>query len=51
MLNPWRKLTLPARNARTRYLTRGEAEALIAAAETQHRAKHLSDFIRLGPNT
>ena len=51
ILNPWRKLTLQARNARDRYLTRGEAEALIAAAETQHRAKHLSDFIRLGLNT
>lgn len=48
--NPWERRTLPVNNERGRYLTREEADRLIAAAETS-KARYLSDFIRLALNT
>lgn len=45
--NPWRKMTLSPDNARTRYLSREEADRLVSAAERQRKAPYLSDFIRL----
>ena len=48
--NPWESRALRADNARNRYLTREEADRLIAAAESSH-AWYLADFIRLALNT
>ncbi|EIC21679.1 site-specific integrase [Thiorhodovibrio frisius] len=49
--NPAKGRRLQEPEARIRYLTRREAENLIAQAETAFRAPHLPDFIRLALHT
>ncbi|EIC19495.1 tyrosine-type recombinase/integrase [Thiorhodovibrio frisius] len=49
--NPTRGRKLKEPEARIRYLTREEAEMLIAQAEVAFRAPHLPDFIRLAAHT
>ena len=49
--NPVRGRKLKEPEGRMRWITRAEAVALIAAAESEPRAPHLADFIRLALNT
>jgi integrase len=49
--NPAQGRRLPEPKGRTRWLTRGEAAALIQAAESEPQAPHLADFIRLALHT
>jgi integrase len=49
--NPAQGRRLREPEGRVHWITRKEAEALIEAAESEPRAPHLSDFIRLALNT
>ncbi|WP_139555992.1 tyrosine-type recombinase/integrase [Methylotetracoccus oryzae] len=49
--NPITGQKLKEPEGRVRYLTEDEAVALVAAAESEPKAPHLADFIRLGLNT
>ncbi len=49
--NPVQGRKLKESEGRVRWITRAEAVALIGAAETEPKAPHLADFIRLALNT